>query len=66
MNYKPANFVATLKLVAMDRFSRHKQAAMDKVVASVVRSPFLVKYYCCFCVKVKYISGAVQPALVWA
>ncbi|XP_064459923.1 microtubule-associated serine/threonine-protein kinase 3-like isoform X2 [Ornithodoros turicata] len=55
-NYKPANFVATVKLVAMDRFSRHKQAAMDKVVASVVRSPFLVKYYCCFCVKEAYVT----------
>ncbi|XP_064460315.1 microtubule-associated serine/threonine-protein kinase 3-like isoform X2 [Ornithodoros turicata] len=43
-NYKPANFTATVKLVAMDRFSRHKQAAMDKVVASVVRNPFLEAY----------------------
>ncbi|XP_075534909.1 microtubule-associated serine/threonine-protein kinase 3-like [Dermacentor variabilis] len=50
--YRPANFVVTVKLVNMDRFSRHKQAAMDKIVASVIRNPFLVKYYCCFCVKV--------------
>ncbi|EEC09843.1 serine/threonine protein kinase, putative, partial [Ixodes scapularis] len=55
-NYKPANFVATIKLVAMDRFSKHKQAAMDKVVASVVRNPFLVKYYSCFCVKEAYVT----------
>ncbi|CAN7993270.1 unnamed protein product [Ixodes hexagonus] len=55
-NYKPANFVATVKLVAMDRFSRHKQAAMDKVVASVIRNPFLVKYYSCFCVKEAYVT----------
>ncbi|XP_075724125.1 microtubule-associated serine/threonine-protein kinase 3-like [Rhipicephalus microplus] len=55
-NYRPANFVATVKLVNMDRFSRHKQAAMDKVVASVIRNPFLVKYYCCFCVKEAYVT----------
>lgn len=50
--YIPASFVCTVKLVAMDRFTRHKQACIDKVVASVIRSPFLVKYYCCFCAKV--------------
>ncbi|XP_037566417.1 microtubule-associated serine/threonine-protein kinase 3-like isoform X2 [Dermacentor silvarum] len=55
-NYRPANFVTTVKLVNMDRFSRHKQAAMDKVVASVIRNPFLVKYYCCFCVKEAYVT----------
>ncbi|KAL3173271.1 hypothetical protein MRX96_012398 [Rhipicephalus microplus] len=49
--YTPANYVCTVKLVAMDRFTRHKQACIDKVVASVIRSPFLVKYYCCFCAK---------------
>ncbi|XP_077538193.1 uncharacterized protein LOC144150216 [Haemaphysalis longicornis] len=55
-NYRPANFVSSLKLVNVDRFSRHKQAAMDKVVASVIRNPFLVKYYCCFCVKEAYVT----------
>nr|XP_054932246.1 microtubule-associated serine/threonine-protein kinase 3-like [Dermacentor andersoni] len=55
-NYRPANFVATVKLVNVDRFSRHKQAAMDKVVASVIRNPFLVKYYSCFCVKEAYVT----------
>ncbi|KAM7304740.1 microtubule-associated serine/threonine-protein kinase 3-like [Ixodes scapularis] len=55
-NYRPANFIATVKLVAMDRFQRHKQAAMDKVVASVIRNPFLVKYYSCFCVKEAYVT----------
>lgn len=55
-NYRPANFIASIKLVAMDRFSRHKQAAMDKVVASVIRNPFLVKYYACFCVKEAYVT----------
>ncbi|XP_064459920.1 microtubule-associated serine/threonine-protein kinase 3-like isoform X2 [Ornithodoros turicata] len=54
--YIPANFVTTIKLVANDRFARNKQAAMDKVVASVVRSPFLVKYYCCFSVKEAYVT----------
>ncbi|XP_064454955.1 microtubule-associated serine/threonine-protein kinase 2-like isoform X2 [Ornithodoros turicata] len=54
--FGPANFVATIKLVAMDRFSRHKQAAMDKVVASVIRNPCLVKYYACFCVKEAYVT----------
>ncbi|XP_049268051.1 microtubule-associated serine/threonine-protein kinase 3-like [Rhipicephalus sanguineus] len=55
-NYRPANFVATVKLVNVDRFSQPKQAAMDKVVASVIRNPFLVKYYCCFCVKEAYVT----------
>ncbi|XP_077551429.1 microtubule-associated serine/threonine-protein kinase 3-like [Haemaphysalis longicornis] len=55
-SYRPANLVVTVKLVNMDRFSRHKQAAMDKVVASVIRNPFLVKYYCCFCVKEAYVT----------
>ncbi|XP_040355289.1 microtubule-associated serine/threonine-protein kinase 2-like [Ixodes scapularis] len=54
--FLPANFVCTVKLVAMDRFTRHKQACIDKVVASVVRSPFLVKYYCCFCAKDSYVT----------
>ncbi|XP_075732146.1 microtubule-associated serine/threonine-protein kinase 3-like [Rhipicephalus microplus] len=54
--YKPAGFEASLKLVNMDRFSRHKQAAMDKVVASVIRNPFLVKYYSCYCVKEAYVT----------
>ncbi|KAH7935419.1 hypothetical protein HPB52_007441 [Rhipicephalus sanguineus] len=54
--YKPVGFEASLKLVNMDRFSRHKQAAMDKVVASVIRNPFLVKYYSCYCVKEAYVT----------
>ncbi|KAL3173276.1 hypothetical protein MRX96_012403 [Rhipicephalus microplus] len=55
-NYSPANFVATVKLVNVYRFSRQKQAAMVKVVAAVIRNPFLVKYYCCFCVKEAYVT----------
>ncbi|CAN7993090.1 unnamed protein product [Ixodes hexagonus] len=55
-NFKPANFISTVKLVAMDRFTSHKQASMDKVVASVIRNPFLVKYYSCFCVKEAYVT----------
>ncbi|XP_064459895.1 microtubule-associated serine/threonine-protein kinase 3-like isoform X2 [Ornithodoros turicata] len=55
-NYKPANFIATVKLVAIDSFSKQKQAAMDKVVASVIRNPFLVKYYCSFAVKEAYVT----------
>ncbi|XP_077535873.1 microtubule-associated serine/threonine-protein kinase 3-like [Haemaphysalis longicornis] len=55
-NFRPANFVTTVKLVNTDRFSRHKQAAMDKVVASVIRNPFIVKYYCCFSVKEAYVT----------
>ncbi|KAL1429240.1 hypothetical protein MTO96_016569 [Rhipicephalus appendiculatus] len=54
--YTPANYICTVKLVAMDRFTRHKQACIDKVVASVIRSPFLVKYYCCFCAKDSYVT----------
>ncbi|KAH9374003.1 hypothetical protein HPB48_016245 [Haemaphysalis longicornis] len=55
-NYRPVNFVATVKLVNTDRFRRQKQAAMDKVVASVIRNPFLVKYYACFCVREAYVT----------
>ncbi|XP_029846308.2 microtubule-associated serine/threonine-protein kinase 3-like [Ixodes scapularis] len=54
--YKPANLVCTVKVIAADRFSRPKQAAIDKVVASVVRSPFLVKYYACFATKDAYVT----------
>ncbi|KAK8784211.1 hypothetical protein V5799_009423 [Amblyomma americanum] len=54
--YVPASYICTVKLVAMDRFTRHKQACIDKVVASVIRSPFLVKYYCCFCAKDSYVT----------
>ncbi|XP_064457066.1 serine/threonine-protein kinase MRCK beta-like [Ornithodoros turicata] len=54
--YVPAKFTCTVKLVAIDRFSRHKQACIDKVVASVIHSPFLVKYYCCFCAKDSYVT----------
>ncbi|XP_075732734.1 putative serine/threonine-protein kinase ndrA [Rhipicephalus microplus] len=55
-NNSPANFVATVKLVNVDRFSRQKQAATVKVVAAVIRNPFLVKYYCCFCVNEAYVT----------
>ncbi|KAL3173275.1 hypothetical protein MRX96_012402 [Rhipicephalus microplus] len=55
-NYSPSNFVATVKLVNVDRFSHLKQAAMNKVVAAHIRNPFLVKYYCCFCVKEAYVT----------
>ncbi|XP_077560759.1 uncharacterized protein LOC144175575 [Haemaphysalis longicornis] len=54
--YKPANLVCTVKLIAKDRFSRPKQACIDKVVASVVRSPFLVKYHACFATKDAYLT----------
>ncbi|KAH9371902.1 hypothetical protein HPB48_003516 [Haemaphysalis longicornis] len=54
--YKPANLVCTVKLIALDRFSRPRQACIDKVVASVVRSPFLVKYYACFATKDAYVT----------
>ncbi|KAH6945537.1 hypothetical protein HPB50_008913 [Hyalomma asiaticum] len=51
--YAPANYICTVKLVAMDRFTRHKQACIDKVVASVIRSPFLDSYV----TMMEYISG---------
>ncbi|KAL1468000.1 hypothetical protein MTO96_025832 [Rhipicephalus appendiculatus] len=40
----------------MDRFTRQKQAAMDKLLASVVRNPFIVKYYSCFTCKQAYVT----------
>ncbi|KAK8759729.1 hypothetical protein V5799_002639, partial [Amblyomma americanum] len=49
--YKPTNLVCTIKLVPCDKFQRHKQACVDKVTASVIRNPFLVKYYACYCTR---------------
>ncbi|XP_050031234.2 probable serine/threonine-protein kinase DDB_G0280717 [Dermacentor andersoni] len=54
--YKPTNLVCTIKLVACDRFQRHKQACIDKVVASIIRCPFLVKYYACYCTRDAYVT----------
>ncbi|XP_077528295.1 microtubule-associated serine/threonine-protein kinase 1-like [Haemaphysalis longicornis] len=54
--YKPTNFTCTIKLVRCTAFRRHKQAVIDKVVASIIKSPFLVKYYSCFCTKDAYIT----------
>ncbi|XP_075526832.1 uncharacterized protein LOC142558586 [Dermacentor variabilis] len=48
--------VCTIKLVACDRFQRHKQACIDKVVASIIRCPFLVKYYACYCTRDAYVT----------
>ncbi|XP_077545030.1 microtubule-associated serine/threonine-protein kinase 3-like [Haemaphysalis longicornis] len=54
--YNPTNFTCTIKLVPCDRFQRHKQACMDKVVASVIKSPFLVKYYACYSTRDAYVT----------
>lgn len=54
--YKPTKFMCTVKLVSCSLFQRHKQAVIDKVCASVIRSPFLVKYYCCYATKEAYIT----------
>ncbi|XP_064457164.1 microtubule-associated serine/threonine-protein kinase 4-like [Ornithodoros turicata] len=54
--YKPANLICVLKMVARERFLRPQQACMDKVVASVVKSPFLVKYHACFATRGAYVS----------
>ncbi|KAH9366271.1 hypothetical protein HPB48_008309 [Haemaphysalis longicornis] len=62
LSSRPISFVPC-KLVSCGLFQRHKQAVIDKVVASVIRSPFLVKYYSCFCTKdalitvMEYICG---------
>ncbi|KAL3192760.1 hypothetical protein MRX96_058811 [Rhipicephalus microplus] len=54
--YKPAGLITTVKLVNLGRFTRQKQAAMDKVLASVLRNPFIVKYYSCFTCKQAYVT----------
>lgn len=54
--YKPTNLICTMKIVPCDRFQRHKQACIDKVCASVIGSPFLVKYYSCYCTRDAYIT----------
>ncbi|XP_075730421.1 uncharacterized protein LOC142772156 isoform X2 [Rhipicephalus microplus] len=54
--YKPTNLVVTLKLVPTDKFRLHKQACVDKVTASVIRNPFLVKYYTVFCTRDAYLT----------
>ncbi|XP_064458687.1 microtubule-associated serine/threonine-protein kinase 3-like [Ornithodoros turicata] len=52
-----------MKLVSSGLFTRHKQACVDKIVASIIRSPFLVRYYCCYVTKdamvtvMEYICG---------
>ncbi|KAH9378198.1 hypothetical protein HPB48_010439 [Haemaphysalis longicornis] len=61
--FEPTNYICTVKLVSCALFQRHKQAVIDKVVASVIKSPFLVKYDSCYCTKeaqvtvMEYISG---------
>ncbi|KAH9378260.1 hypothetical protein HPB48_011467 [Haemaphysalis longicornis] len=61
--FKPTNSICTVKLVSCSLFQRHKQAVIDKVVASVIRNPFLVKYHACYCTKeaqvtvMEYICG---------
>ncbi|KAH6923188.1 hypothetical protein HPB50_024657 [Hyalomma asiaticum] len=54
--YKPTNLVCTIKLVPCDKFQRHKQACVDKVTASIIRNPFLVKYYACYCTRDAYLT----------
>ncbi|XP_075526577.1 uncharacterized protein LOC142558313 [Dermacentor variabilis] len=54
--YKPTGLVCTIKLVPCDKFQRHKQACVDKVTASIIRNPFLVKYYACYCTKDAYLT----------
>ncbi|KAH9374904.1 hypothetical protein HPB48_021333 [Haemaphysalis longicornis] len=56
-SYKPSRLVCTVKLVSCSLFQRHKQAVIDKVCASVISSPFLVRYYCCYCTKDAYITA---------
>lgn len=56
VSYKPTNLVCTMKLVACSLFQRHKQACIDKVVASVIGNPFLVNYYSCYCTRDAYIT----------
>ncbi|XP_065296134.1 uncharacterized protein [Dermacentor albipictus] len=54
--YKPTGLVCTMKLVPCEKFQRHKQACVDKVTASIIRNPFLVKYYACYCTKDAYLT----------
>ncbi|XP_064458680.1 microtubule-associated serine/threonine-protein kinase 2-like [Ornithodoros turicata] len=61
--HKQSGLVSTMKLVACSLFQRHSQAIADKIVASIIRSPFLVRYYCCYVTKdamitvMEYICG---------
>ncbi|KAL1422051.1 hypothetical protein MTO96_022453 [Rhipicephalus appendiculatus] len=54
--YKPTNLTVSMKLVPCDKFQRHKQACIDKVCASVIGHPFLVKYYSCFASRDAYVT----------
>nr|XP_037273038.1 uncharacterized protein LOC119164944 [Rhipicephalus microplus] len=54
--YKPTNLTVSMKLVPCDKFQRHKQACIDKVCASVIGHPFLVKYYACFASRDAYVT----------
>ncbi|XP_064458679.1 uncharacterized protein LOC135369014 [Ornithodoros turicata] len=61
--HKASGLVCTMKLVACSLFQRHTQAIADKIVASIIRNPFLVRYYCCYVTKdamitvMEYICG---------
>lgn len=54
--YKPANMICTVKLIASERFKRPQQACIDKVVHSIIKSPFVVRYYACFSTKEAYVT----------
>ncbi|KAL1483821.1 hypothetical protein MTO96_032931, partial [Rhipicephalus appendiculatus] len=54
--YKPTNLVVTIKLVPTSKFQKNRQACADKVTASIIKNPFLVKYFTVFCTRDAYLT----------
>src|SRR5690606_27391249 len=46
--YSPSNLTCAMKVLDKDYLNRNGLAYQDKMVASVIKSPFLVNYYAAF------------------
>ncbi|OQR79224.1 microtubule-associated serine/threonine-protein kinase 3-like, partial [Tropilaelaps mercedesae] len=49
--------VCTLKLIPCELLTDPKHACMDKLVASMIDNPFLVKYFACFSTKQAFVTA---------
>ncbi|KAH7976198.1 hypothetical protein HPB52_009610 [Rhipicephalus sanguineus] len=54
--YKPTSLLTSIKIVPREKFQMNKQACADKLTASVIKNPFLVKYYTVFCTRDAYLT----------
>lgn len=49
--------VCALKLVPANLLTEPKHACMDKLVASMINNPFLVRYYACFSTRQAFVTA---------